>query len=421
MAIDRAKFKPASVTKMQEADTQLNELTGRSNQGRAGMLKITNGKNVFRIYPAHPDETLPEDDQPGFSEPSVKTFLPMMVDERDGDGKATGKKKEGSRPIFNSRVHGDTPKDLVEEYIKLARKVAESDYDTSTNEGKIDKQKFLDKIYGKFSKIASERLMGIQYKTNHVMYADKIVGENREFGRLGVKESIKVRLNQIAASEAEGEAMGVDPFTDLDDGRAIVITYNENSTTPAGYYITNLDTDIDKVTKMAKFYPIDDDRLEEFSKQTPLRAMYKNVFTRKDFELQLQGLEFFDAKNKMDLTEREEWVAILEEISEYYPHEVESAEQEETTPTELPEGVDEFTDMNRAQLKIYISTNKLGILIKPAYTEDDIRDLVREALNESLSEPKPEPEVAVEEPKKEVAKPAALSAKDRIAALRGKK
>lgn len=384
MSIDRSKFKPSSVTKMQDDDAALNSTLGRDGS-RAGMHKITVGKNVFRIYPAHPEESLSEDEQPGFSQPSVKTFLPMMVDEKDDKGNLTGKKKEGNKPIFNSRIHGGTEKDLVEEYIKFARKVADEEI-----EDKGDKQKYLDKLYGKYSKVASERLMGIGYKTGHVMYADKIIGEKRTFGRVEVKDSVKTRLNQIAAIESEGEALGVDPYTDLDEGRAIVIIYDDKATQAANYYAVTLDTDIDKVSKMIKFYPITDELLEEFEKQPSLYSMYQNVFKRKDFDLQLEGLAFFDKKNKMGIFGREEWDTVVAEISDYYSGEEE--EEIEEAEEEAEEQLDEFATMSRIQLKAYIAKNSLGIIIKPSYTEEVIANLIREKLSE-----KEEPEEEAEE------------------------
>lgn len=387
MAIDRSKFKASSVTKMQEADQELNDQMGRTGS-RAGMLKIKDGKNKYRIYPAHPEDSLPEDEQPGFSQPSVKTFLPMMVDEKDQTGKLTGKKKESSKPVFNSRIHGNTPKDLVEEYIKLARKIAESAFD-NTEKGKADKQSFLDLIYGKYSPVAAQRIMGINYKTAHVMYADEILGETRNFGRLEVKDSVKVSMNKISATESADEPLGMDPFTDLDDGRAVVINFDKTAKVAANYYTTTLDSDTLPDKKTLKFYPITDELLEEFEKQPTLLSMYVNVFKRKDFELQIEGLEFFDQKNQMGICDRPEWSAILEEIDGYYGGDAQDApstdqqgsEQEE--PDEpLTEG-DEFSEMSRIQLKTYIAKKTLGIVIKPSYSDAQIADLIRDRIKEN--------------------------------------
>lgn len=432
MAIDRSKFKASSVSKMQEKDGQLGDMMGRKSN-RAGMLDITTGKNIFRIYPGHPEESMNDDDQPGFSQPSVKTFLPMMVDEKDKEGKLTGQKKESSRPVFNSRVHGSTPKDLVEEYIKFARKIAEQKWPDAAD--KDTKQKYLDKVYGKYSDNPAQRQMGINYKTAHVMYADKIVGETRTFGRLEVKDSVKVNMNAIAATEAEGEAMGIDPFTDLDDGRAIVIIYDKTAKPATNVYKTNLDSDIDKATKMAKFYPIDDERLEEFGKQPTLLSMYVKVFTRKDFELQMEGLQFFDKKHNMGIFEKDEWLDVVEEIDTYYPEtkdgketkaapiakaaKVEVEEEDEEIDEAEAEG-DEFSAMSRIQLKTYIAKNQLGIVIKPSFSENAIRDLIRESIGveteevEEVEEINDLDETFKEEPKTEV------RATSRLAGLRKK-
>lgn len=420
MAVDRSKFRPTKVGTMKKQEEEVESMTG-SNRDRAGMLKIENGKNKFRIYPAHPEPSLPEDEQPSFSQPSVKTFLPMMVDERDDNGKPTGEKKEAWKPIFNSRIHGGTEKDLVEEFIKLGRYIADSEMKDQTQK----RQEFLDQLYGKYAKKAENRRRGIQYKTAHVLYADKITGDTRLFGRLEIKDSIQKEINRIASEESDGEPIDVDPYTDLDDGRCIVINYNKDAEQASDYYKVALDTDLVKGTKQIKLYPINDDLLEKFAAQPSLLSTYKNVFTKKDFLLQAAGLEYFDKKFKMGIWDREEWKDIYQEIAGYFSGERDEVEEDEEIDEE---SADQFDEMNREELKAFNKQNSLGIVVTKSWTDDMIREEIRKrtALEEEEVEEEEENEVeeeesevepeVKEEPKKEVLKGA-----DRLKALRTKK
>jgi hypothetical protein len=373
MAVDRSKFKPTSAAKMAETSQATESAMGAGGASRPGMIKLKPGKNTLRIFPAHPDT------DGDFCKPSVKTFLPMMVKERDSSGKETGNEKEGSKPIFNARVHGGKDKDLVEEYIKLARVIAEAEIKDSNL-----RQAFLDKVYGKFVPGSQTAPKGINYKAAYVMYAKNVV--SGEFGRLEVGKSVKDMMNKISANEADGEPMGVDPFTDVEDGRALLIVYDKEAKKAADYYTTSLDTSIDKVTKMATFYPISDEELEKFAAQPTLESMYSNVFTRKDFLLQVEGLQFFDKKNDMKIWNREEWIDVLEEISAWYPETPVDVTDEE--PEEGAEEVDDEKDevksdqfdlMSRTELKALNVTNKYGIVVKQSMSDDDLRQLVRAA------------------------------------------
>lgn len=391
MAIDRSKFKSTSMTRLKQQEEETSSLTKRSGGGRAGMLELSVGKNKFRIYPGHPKDNGEEAD---FSLPCVRAFLPMMADERDKDGNLTGNKKEINKPVFNSRIHAGTPKDLVEEYIKMARAYAESKWNDKDPKEKVLRQTFLDNIYGKYSKIAADRKMGINYKTSYVMYADKILpGDERQFGRLEVKESVRSKMNTLAAQESSDQALEVDPYTDLDEGRCVVIYYNDKATQASDYYTTSIDADADKATRMLKVYPIDDEMLEKFAKQPSLESMYVNSFTRKDFELQMQGLEYFDKKYNNNLFGTDAWAEIVEEINEYYP----TGDEEETKELggavegaeeveEVVEATDAYSLMNRLELKTVIAKNKLAIVVKPSISDDSLRELIREAMEEKAEE-----------------------------------
>lgn len=382
--IDRSKFKASSLSKQKEIDQQSSRLLGKSDSSTRGdMLEIEEGINRFRIYPAHPDGG-----GEVYAEPVAKVFLPALVPEKDRDGKEiTDSKgrvqmKESMKPIFNSKLHGGTPKDLVEEYIGLAKKFAE---DLGS-----EKQLFLDKIYGKYSPNAAQRLPGCNYQQTWVMYADKLGAgdEVEKFGRLEVKKSIKDKMNKKAAIESANDPLGVDPFSDAETGLPVIITYNKPQpgvrNNPNDVYDVEIDKTIDRRTKMLIEYPLSDEQLESFLSFTPLHKIFRNSFKRKDFEFQVEGLRMFDEKYTIGIFDTPEFQEVLEEIEQHFPvgDDVDEVEEpgedltEEENEEEAAEA-DMFELMNRVEMQAFIRSEKLGIVIKPSMSDDKIREQIR--------------------------------------------
>lgn len=428
MAVDRNKFQATSLAKNKEADEAVEAVVGRSGFERADVHKLESGKNTFRIYPPHPDgggET--------FAEPVVRVFLPVMVEEKDDKGNVVmegknPKMKEIQKPIFNSRYHGSTPKDLVEQYVALGEAHAETIKDTKLKEA------FLNRLKGKFSRTASERLPGLTYKTTYVMYADSIKGGAvAKFARLEVGTAIKDGLNKAAAAtEDAGDPIAVDPFTDPDTGRAVIITYNNQATKPADYYDVQLDSTSVKGPGnqlILKTYPLTDEQLEKYLKYPSLHSLYHNSFKRKDFEWQLKGLELFDKKYNIGIYDTDDFASIVEEISGYYPFDNQepSAEEVEATIAQqqesvIEEKVDEITDdltlMNRVELRNVNIKEKLGLKLAPTMSDEEVRNLIREKriATEIPYIPLPGEEGYQEEQPTIAAKP--LSAAERIRKLK---
>lgn len=415
MALDRSKFKASIVTKTIEQDKEASKITGKAGRERAGLLELEVGRNRLRIYPAHPDN-----EDAVYAETLSTVYLPAMVVEKDDKGneifeKGRPKMKRIMKQVFNSKLHGtNIEKDLVEEYIRMGKEVAADMQD------KGERQKYLDKLYGKYNENPALRLSGCNYQNRAVMYADKLnaQGQPEKFGRLELKTTIKQQMNDIAALEANDDPLGVDPFSDPESGLPIIITVRKPAAgeklKPADYYKVTLDKDFDKAKKTLIEHPISDERLEAFLKYPSLQSLYKNVFKKRDFELQLSGLEMFDKEHDMGIFETEEFISIAEEIATYFADEEDGGatieELEETFGEEVEEleeaveqqeAQDEFDLMTRVELKNYIVANKLkGIVIRPTNSEDEIRNMLREKV-EAMSltqEPLPGEEVEAAKP-----------------------
>lgn len=448
----RNKLKPVNSALLAEQDKKLNEQLGKKDSNYSSDLhKIEDGKNVFRIYPPH--DQLDQYGKPNsFAEPKVVSFVPGMVADRDGDGnpKKDGDGnfilKKGIRPVFNSKIHGKKDKfgesyskDLIEEFIRIAHEKSK------LIDIEDERKKYLAPIYGVFiSKGHQNNINGINYQSTWEAYADKLVGENWKLSRLEIKKAVKNRMNKIAATESSNDPLGTDPFTDLDTGRPLIIIYNSDAKKPEDYYQADLDNSTEEIVleggrkvKALKEYPISDERVMEFFKQEPLAKIFRNVFTNKDLDIQLQGLKMVDENFKMGIFETEEFQSIYEEILEIYPpsEEEESTTETTTSHSETKEvktvrtdllfdkDADDFSLMTREELIDFSKVNETKIIIKPIsiMSDDDLRERLREwfRVQTTTSETVTEDKVEVVEEKTEEIKP--LTAKEKLELLQKKK
>jgi hypothetical protein len=259
--------------------------------------------------------------------PRTVCRLPILADETDKSGNATGNKIFVSKSVFNARVHGSLPKDIVEEYIKFAETKA-----MQLHSKKEDQDTYLKPIRGAFSKVKEQNVSGILYKTTSIVYVCKISGDSFELGKLEYGNAVKMRLNDIAATESEEDAMGLDPFTDVDEGRAVKITYNKDATTPQEYYKTELYSPVIPGSGgRIKLYPIPDEILEKWMTMGSLQKTYTNCFSQRDFELQIEGLQNLDKKHRFGILDTPEFLEIIEYVGDLIPQAEKSNENHEET------------------------------------------------------------------------------------------
>lgn len=465
MALDRSKFKSTVVATIVEQDKELASSLGRDGGSYSKYIKFEDGDNLLRIYPAHPEEDGGGD---AFAEPKVTVFIPMMVPERDGNGQVIiengrPKMKESVKSVYNSRIHGNTPKDLVEEYVKIS--IENLEEDLKICQDPVVKSQIVEKL-NRLKGNYALKIQGLNYKSAWVMYVDRIVGNSRTFGPVEIGVAVKEGINTVAASADSGtNPLATDPFTDLDSGRAILVKYNSKATKPQDYYKVSLDNALIPTTiagqtyQLPRTFPLTDDQLEQFMKVTPLAKRFKNCFTRRDFELQFEGLSFFDTKYGIGTFQNSTFLSVCEEIDAYYPEMPEEGEensQETSAPiTASPidtstanvaqqqeETGDAFDFMDRKELTDWHKANKTGVLVKPTMTDDSLRDLARQFSNpvsheeESSNEEQQEEQVFDPSPvaeqvdntvgeqphqqSEEVVETTQTTTLDRIAALRAK-
>lgn len=407
----RKKLKATPVSILESNDSDVEKMVGKGgNRSKTSDYhKIESGKNLFRIFPPHEQIDSITGKPNSFAEPRVLTYLPAIVPVRDDQGKEVmengkPKMKEGMKAIFNSKVHGKldslgnpTTIDLVEEYIKMAVEKAKDLYPDDEERRK----EFCTPIFGRFSNDANKRIPSIIPQIQWVCYANKIEGDKVTFGRLEIKKSVKNRLNKIAALEASEDPLGTDPFTDLDEGRAIAIVYDKNAEKPEDYYTTELDSaTTDEIlpggrkVKAQRIFRISDEELDAFSKVDSLEKIYRRVFSHRDLDLQIAGLQMLDSKNKLNIFDTDAFQSLIKQQLEEYPPVDETNESEEETtintvkttdtkasndlPFDVKETKDDLDDMSREELVAIIHDNSLPIVVKPAALMSD--EILRERI-----------------------------------------
>lgn len=379
MTFDRSKYKATAVANLKSQEQQQEAIIGRGG-GRPGYIKdaIKEGANKFRIYPAHPGQSeFDAEKAKSFLYPKTVHWIPQEV-LKDADKPEKGSEVK-NRPVFNSRVHAGTEKDIIEAYVAYVHQLV---YDKTKDANERAKLLFP----------VTDWKNGIMPKTTWVVYAHKIFSNGtKEFGRLEVPVSVKDRMSALSSVEDSSSTITTDPFTDPTEGKAIVITYTE-AAKPAKKYSVDLE--------FRGNYALTDDELETFDKNEPLESILTNCYKKSDFDKALRGLQIFDAEKGFGAFSQEAWLDVCTEIAGQYPDEEEEASGE-VEETEEPSDVekDQFDEMDRSALKKFIKTNTLPITVMSNYKDEDIRAMIRETLKEETEE---EPEGGVEETDDEV-------------------
>lgn len=433
----RSQLKATSIKKLKKRVDEDNEIIGaQSNE----YLNLEDGKTLkIRIFPAHPgieDFYLP------------KKCYWLTVAGNDGEPRRT--------TVLDSKVHGDTKFDLVEEYVKWAKKKWAKDSDK------------LDALTG-----TGQNQNSLNPSYTWLCYADRMTGDEQLRAKLWeFKKMVRDAMNKLAFSEDEDEAIEVDPFTDPDEGLPIMVKYMKNPNKKKGenYYEVSFPK---KVTAR----PLTDEEIEYFMTLKPLTEVLPKYGMR-DFERALEGLQNFDEEHEMEMFEDDAWLEHVEEIKAQYDGEsededddkpakkktskkvskkvveedddeaedaddsddeeeeeekpkkksskaapakkskkVEEEEDDEEEDDETEEEDEEesddaeddgLDDMDRTELKKYIKENDLEVSVKKSMSDDDLREAIREAMDgesdeEEEEEEAPKSKVSLTDIKKKLA------------------
>lgn len=306
MAFDRSKFSGAKQSALKDVQKSAKENSKSfSNSSRAEFHNVDDGRNVFRILPPH------NENDPSYL-PKRVAMLECEVSEWK-DGAETGKKEIRNKNIFIATQHGGLPKDPIELYIEYVRNRANDEIDN-----KEDRQKFLSPITGWKDKKGVWN-WGIAPKTSFVCYALK----DGKIGRLELYESWVKEMDKLAITEGADEVIGVDPFSDPNEGFPLIITKGKDDKNKTTYSITKDEPSRAKRESWEEFFErvmVTDEQLAELEKQEPLPTLYgKDVYSTTDWDLSIDGLRRFDEKNKYGIFDNDEFLAELQELETKVP------------------------------------------------------------------------------------------------------
>lgn len=362
-SFNRGDFAATKVDTLKEQEKEAANVINRNT--RPGYLSIKEGSNTFRIFPAHPGCK-------SFIVLRGMHWLPVLVD----DEKSKTGKTEKRKPIYSGKVHSRHKECVIDQYIKLANSIV------SKIEDDVEKNRLIEAITG-FKE-------GITMRSSWVCYAQKITAAGKEFGRLEISTSVKDKMNDLAIGGDEvSEPVSTDPFSDPDTGRAIIITYNKEEQPAKKYKVS-----IDWRAKDDK-YRLTDEELQQLAGVDSLDSMFIDSYRRKDFEMAVESLTYFDNKNRVGVVDTPQWDEIVSKMNDLYEPDGEEEESEPTPPPasdkkEANTGEsDHILLMNRDELKQYIKKNSYNITILKAMTDDDIRQkisLYEESIKEEIEE-----------------------------------
>lgn len=325
---NRAKFKDnIKSDELKATDKLVEDVVRQGQRGHyAGFLEIENGFNKFLLYPSHESiqQMMPDNEgQEIKNEPFVVSkqiyWLPREVEEKDDKGDVKKDKKGKAivkiknMPVFDGRIHSEAKKDIVDFYIQCLKKQFEEEY--GQDEEKI--KELMLPIYGSYQK----RVMGIIAKPGWIMYVQKLAGDQKVFGRLEFGKAVKMRINELIALEEANQPIGSEsnnPFTDIEDRRALIIKYNAKAEDAKLYYMTEIDTS-HNIDKVLNTYPLSDQELEEFLQYPSLSSLYKNCYTQKDFDLAITGLRIFDDNHEFNVFANQDFLDEAEQMRSLYP------------------------------------------------------------------------------------------------------
>ena len=406
----RSQLKATSIKRLQKQIDEDNAMVGAQNSTE--YLNLEDGKTVkIRIFPGHPGVQ-------DFYVAKKCYWLSFVGDD--------GETHRGT--VLDSKVHGKTKFDVVEEYVKWAKKKIGNDADK------------LEALVGNGPKSNS---LNPQY--SWLCYADKINGDDQLRAKIWeFKKMVRDAMNKLAFSEDEDEVIEVDPFTDPDEGLPIMVTYRKNPNKKKGENFYEV-----AFPKKVSARPLTDEEIEYFMTLKPLNEILSK-YGMKDFERALEGLQNFDEENEIGLFDDEDWIEHLEEIKAQYDSDDseedsapkkktavkkavkkayakseddeeeekdEADDEEEDEEEENDEDGDEFDSMDRVALKKYITANGLEISVKKSMSDDDLRNAIRAA---AKSDDADEAEDEEEDDETEEEAPAKVSLSDIRKKLAGK-
>jgi hypothetical protein len=299
---NRNQFKTTPLSALKDQEKK-HEAIRPSNSSGGGFerLSIEDGKNIFRLFPAHP-----EGGGISYMEPYSFTYLPIKVPMYDEGKVVEGEFEIKRKEVFNAMVHGGLSMDPCNEYLSFV---------------KDNVLPNLEKSKGSEMWKVCTGMKGVKTIDNWAVYANKCTNPEAEpskrtwkFGLLLLKKSMHSQMLELAAEITALGPDNPDPYSDVTEGIAIVIEKSGKMLDTK--YKINLDkVQVDRFNTSLIPTELDNTELELFLSKRPLFKRFVNSYTQKDLEKQIEGLRRFDTDNKVDAFNDSRFEEILNKIA----------------------------------------------------------------------------------------------------------
>lgn len=305
MKFDKSKFKKQSIEDVETEVKQAEKTMYKGSKSYTGFATVQKGKNVFRVVPAM-----------GKAYVACKmSKLRVEVPTYDANGKVTGKEVK-DKNVFCADIHGKNllkGKDPIVLYCDYVRKKASEEYQDDT-----ERRKFLNPIMG--YKKGNKFVWGINPSLAYVCY---VYQGTKDFARLQLYGTWMNRIKEISVEMSDDETVSFDIFSQLEGAYPLVITMGEDDKGKKTY---SLSAGIPKKGQTwDEFFEetvIPDEDMEYFLNEVPtLEEIYKDVYSRKDFNMALDGLKRFDEENGYDIFADDGFLTEIEEMAALIPEE----------------------------------------------------------------------------------------------------
>lgn len=435
MSFDRSKYKKQ--VSIDEVDDDLKKAQATmknpafgSQGGRASFYSVNKeGRYELRVLPSV------NGGKPYILRKVVK--LPIECPIYDKDGKDTGKKEVRQKDIFTSDVHSDRMegKDAVMIYLDFVYALANDIQDSD------EKKKFLAPVTGYFNK-QKQWVWGISPNLNYVCY----VYVEGEIHRFDIRPQWWKKMKSISLERSNDNVINIDIFSDCDEGYPLIINTTLNEKNKTQFDISCGLPDANKRENWDDFFErvrVPDSVLQELEELPSLEDQYKDVFSRKDWDMQIEGLERFDKQNGFEIFQNDEFLNALEELEKLVLEDNDVKQVESINPKkEVSEPKQKPTTQERsaapsypplikmkAELNEYIESEYEGTEKLPNLPVTELRkwyDMMKEGMmlpfddyresNENSDEP--EEEKLINESR--VSSKTSQSVQDRLAGLRNR-
>ena len=289
---DRSQFQGSNAQALADMNNQANSYREEAYGVSGSYLSLKPGNNYVRIFPPHGGGLV-------YTVPRAQYFLPEV---RQNDN---GSQEIKQKAIFSALYHTDRsivaqPRCVIGEYRDFCFAQAKKWWPSD----KASRERYLMPLIG------NKTVMPMKMSETWPVYARVTYPDgSTDYGLLELKKSVKGHMDKLAQMyQQPGQALNPDMFSHPDTGMSIVVLYNDKATQAADYYTTGF-AQIENV-------PLTDAELQWLTEQDPLHERFFGVYTKRDFELALAGLQLFDQQNNMNVFATPEFQGVVAGIAQ---------------------------------------------------------------------------------------------------------